>query len=194
MTNLDSILKNWDIANTGLSSQSYGFSSSHAWMWELDHKEDWVLKNWYFWAVVLEKTLESLLDSKEIQPVHPKGNQYWIFIERTDAETPILWPSDMKSLLVGKYLDTGKHWRQEKGMTEDEMAWWHHQFNGYKLGQIPGDGDRQGNQGCCSPCGHKQSDTTEQLNNNSLIYRWRAQLSRLSSTWASTVPETANKC
>ena len=115
MTNLDSILKRQThyFANKGPSSQSYGFSSSHVWMWELDYKENWVLKNWCFWTVVLEKTLESPLDSKEIQPVHPKGNQSWIFAERTDveAETPILWPPDAKSWLFGKDPDTGKDWR-----------------------------------------------------------------------------------
>ena len=105
-------------------SQSYSFSNSHVCMWELDHKEGWALKNWCFWTVVLEKTLESPLDCNEIQPVHPKGDQSWIFIGRTDAEaeTPILWPPD------------GKNWRQEeKGMTEDEMAGWHHGFNGHEL-------------------------------------------------------------
>ena len=110
------------------SSQSYGFSSSHVWMWELDHKESWVLKNWYFWTVVLDKTLESPLDCKEIQPVHPKGNQSWIFIGRTDveAETLILW-SPVKNWLIGKDPDAGKDWGQEeKGMTEAEMVGWHH--------------------------------------------------------------------
>ena len=109
-----------------MSSQSYGFSSSHVWMWELDYKESWVPKNWCFWTVVLEKTLESPLDSKETQPVSPKGNQSWIFIERTDAEaeTPVLWPPDAKNQLLGKYPDPGKDWRQEeKGTTEDEMVY-----------------------------------------------------------------------
>ena len=116
-------------ANKDPSRQSYGFSSSRVWMWELDHKESWVLKNWCFWTVVLEKTLESPLDCIEIQPVHPKGNQSWIFIGRTDAkaEAPILWPPDVKSWLIGKDPDAGKDWRQEeKGMTEDEMVGWHH--------------------------------------------------------------------
>ena len=111
-----------DFANKGPSSQSYGFSSSHVWMWELNYKENWALKNWCFWTVVLEKTLESLLDCKEIQPVHPKGNQSWIFIGRTDAEaeTPILWPPDVKSWLIWKDPDAGKDWREEgKGTTED---------------------------------------------------------------------------
>ena len=112
-------------ANKRPSSQSYGFSSSHVWMWELDYKESWVPKKWCFWTVVLEKTLESPLDCKEIQPGHPKGNQSWIFIGRTDAEaeTPIAWPSDMKSWLIWKDPDAGKDWRQEeKGMTKEKMV------------------------------------------------------------------------
>ena len=121
MTNLDSILKSRHyFADKGPSSQSYGFSSSHASMWELDHKEGWALKNWCFWTVVLEKTLESPLDSKEIQPVHPKGNQSWVFIGRTDveAETPVFWPPDVKNWLIWKDPDVGKDWRQEeKGTT-----------------------------------------------------------------------------
>ena len=113
MTNLDSILKSRDIhyfVNKGPSSQGYGFSSSHVWMWELDYEEGWAPKNWCFWTVVLEKTLESPLDCKEIQPVHPKVDQSWVFIGRTDveAETPIFWPPDTKSWLTGKYLDAGK--------------------------------------------------------------------------------------
>ena len=113
MTNLDSILKAETLlSNKGLSSQGYGFSSSHVWMWELDYKENWVVKNWCFWTVVLEKTLESPLDCKEIQPIHPKGDQSWMFIGRTDAEaeTPILWPPDVKSWLIGKDPDAGKDW------------------------------------------------------------------------------------
>ena len=123
-------------ANKGLSSQSYGFSSSHVWMWELDYKESWALTNWGFWPVVLENTLESPLDCKEMQPVHPKGNQSWIFIGRTDAEaeTPILWPPDAKSWLIWKDPDAGKEWRQEeKGMTEDDMVGWHHRLNGHEF-------------------------------------------------------------
>ena len=125
MTNLDSILKIRDyFANKGPSSQGYGFSSGHVWMWELDYKESWVPKNWCFWTVVLEKTLESPLDCKEIQPVHPKGDQSWVFIRRTDvkAETPILWSPDVKSLLIWKDPNAGKDWRRkEKGAAEDEM-------------------------------------------------------------------------
>ena len=122
--------------NKGPSSQSFGFSNSHSWMWKLDYKESWALKNGCFWTVVLEKTLESPLDSKEIQPVHPKGNQPWIFIGRTDpeAESPILWPPDAKNLLIGKDPDAEQHWRQEeKGMTEDEMVGWHHWHNGHEF-------------------------------------------------------------
>ena len=131
-------------ANKGLSSQSNGFFSSHVWMWELDHKEGWVPKNWCFRTVVLEKTLESPLDCKEIQPVNPKGNQPCIFIGRTDAEAEalILWPSDSKSWLIGKDPDAGKDWRQEeKGTTEDEMVGWHHRLNGHEFEQAPGDGE-----------------------------------------------------
>ena len=168
MTNLDSILKSRNIADKGPSSQSYGFSSSHVWIWELDHKESWVQKNWCFWPVVLEKTLESPLDCKEIQPVHPKGDQSWVFIGRTDAEgeTPILWPPDMKSWLTGKDPDAGKDWRWEEKTTEAEMVAWHRWCNGHgsKWTQAPGAGDRQGGLECCSPWGRKESDMTERLN------------------------------
>ena len=114
-----------DFANKGLSSQSSGFSSSHVWMWDLDHKEGWVLKNWCFWTVAQEKTLEGLLNSKEVKLVNPKGNQPWISIGRTDpeAETPIIWPPDVKSWLTGKDPDASKDWgHSEEGTTEDEMA------------------------------------------------------------------------
>ena len=120
--------------NKGPSSQSYGFSSSYGWMWELDYKEGWVPKNWCFCTVVLEKTLESPLDCKKIQPVHSKGDQSWIFIGRTDAEakTPILWPPDAKIWIIWKDPDTGKDWRwEEKGTTEDKIVGWHHQLNGH---------------------------------------------------------------
>ena len=126
------------LASKSLSSQSFVFSSSHVWLWELDYKESWVLKNWCFWTVVLEKTLESLLDCNDIQPVHPKENQFWILIGRTDAEAeaqaPILWLPDVKNKLIGKDPDAGKDWRQEeKGTTEDEMAGWHHWLNGHEF-------------------------------------------------------------
>ena len=136
MTNLESILKSRDnFVHKGPSSQGYGFSSSHVWMWELDYKESWVLKNWCFWTVVLDKTLESPLDCKEIQPVHLKGNQSWIFTGRTDAEAeiPIFWPSDA-NWLIWKDPDSGKDWGQgEKVTTEDEMVGWHHRLNGHEF-------------------------------------------------------------
>ena len=123
------------------------FSSSHVWMWELDYKESWALKNWCFWTVVLEKTLESPLDCKEIQPVHPKGNQSWVLIGRT--EIPILWPPDAKSWLIWKDPDAGKDWRlEEKGMPEDEMVGWHHWLDGYEFEQALGVGDGQGGLAC----------------------------------------------
>ena len=137
MTNLDSILKSRDITlPTSTSSQGYGFSSGHVWMWELDCEESWALKDWCFWTVVLEKTLESPLDCKEIQPVHPKGDQSWVFIGRTDveAEIRIFWPPDEKGWLIWKDPDAGKDWSQEKGMTEDEMVGWHHRLNGHEFG------------------------------------------------------------
>ena len=124
-------------ANKGPSSQGYGFSNGHVWMWELDCEEGWAPKNWCFGTVVLEKTLESPLDCKEIQTVHPKGDQSWVFIGRTDVEveTPILWPPDAKSWLIWEDPDVGKDWRQEeKGKTEDEMVRWHHWLNGHEFG------------------------------------------------------------
>ena len=132
-------------ANKGPSSQSCGFPSSHVWVWELDHKESWAPKNWWFWTVVLEKTLQSTLDSKMIKLVNPKGNQSWIFIGRTDAEaeTPILWLPDVKNWLIWKDPDAGKDWGQEKGTTEDEMVGWHHWFNGHEFKQALGVGDGQ---------------------------------------------------
>ena len=139
---------------------------------ELDYKERWALKNWCFWTVILETTLEGPLDCKEIQPVHPKENQSWIFIGRTysEAETPILWPPDGKSWLIGKDPDAGKDWRrEEKGMTEDEMVAWHHRLNGHGFEQTPGIVDGQGGLACCSLWGLKESDMTEQLNWTELI-------------------------
>ena len=123
-------------AHKGPYGQSYGFSSSHVWIWELDHKEDWVLKNWCFWTVVSEKTLGSPLDCKGIQPVLPKGDQSWIFIGRTDAEAeiPILWPPDEKSWLIWKDPDAGKDWRQKKRTREDKIVGWHHQLNAHQSG------------------------------------------------------------
>ena len=124
--------------NKGPSSQNYGFSSSHVWMWELNPKEGWTLKNWCFWTVVLEKILESPLDCKEIQPVHAKGNLSWIFIGRSDAEaeTPLLWTPDAKNWLIWKDSNAGKGWRREKRMTEDKMVGWHHWLNGHSLSKF----------------------------------------------------------
>ena len=136
-------------------------------MWELDYKESWVPKNWCFWTMVLEKTLESPLDCKEIQQVHPKGSQSWIFIGRTDAkaENPILWAPDAKNWFIRKDPDVGKDWRQkEKGLTENEMVQYHHQLNGHEFGQALGVGDGQGSLVFCSPWGRKESDMTEWLN------------------------------
>ena len=159
-------------------------------MWELDYKESWTSKNWCFWTVVLEKTLESPLDCKEIQPVHRKGDQSWVFIGRTndEAETPIHWPPDAKSWLIGKDPDAGKDWGQEeKGMAEDEMVRWHHQLNGHGFGWTPGVGDGQGGLACCGSWGCKELDTTEWLNwaeatTNLLSYSSPCQKSRMSLT------------
>ena len=143
-------------ADKGPSSQGYGLSSSHVWMWELDHKESWAPKNWRFWTVALEKTLECPLDCKEIQPVHPKGNQSWIVIGRTDAEAEasMFWPTHAKNWLTGKDPDAGKDQRQEeKGTTEDEMVGWHHRLTGHEFEQALGVGDGQGSLACCSPWG-----------------------------------------
>ena len=148
-------------------SQSYGFSGAHVWMLALEHKEGLVPKNWCFWIMVLEKTLESPLDYKEIQPVHPRGNQSWIFTGRTDAEAkaPILWPPDAKNWPIGKDPDAGKDWGQEeKQVAKDEMVGWHHWLSGREFEQAPGVGDGQGSLVCCSPWGCKESDRTEQLN------------------------------
>ena len=144
MMNLDSVLKRQrnHFAHKGPYSQSRGFSSSYIWMWELNYKEGWSPKNWCFWIVVLEKTLQSPLDNKEMKPVNLKGNQSWIVIGRTDAEAeaPILWPPDAKSWLIGKDLDAGKDWCQKEKMTAGhEMVGWHHQPNAHEFVQTPGD-------------------------------------------------------
>ena len=169
MTNLDSLLKSKRhyFANKGPSSQGYGFSSGHVWMWELEYKESWVQKNWCFWTVVLERIFENPLDCKEIQPAHPRGDQSWVFTRRTDveAETPILWPPDAKSWLIWKDPDAGKDWGQEeKGTTEDKMVGLYHWLNGPGFGWTLEVGDGQGGLACCGSWGHKESDTTEQLN------------------------------
>ena len=167
-------------ANKRPSSQGYGFSCGHVWMWELDCEEGWAPKNWCFWNVVLEKTLESPLDCKEIQPVHSEGDQPWVFSERNDAkaETPILWPPHAKSWLIGKDSDAVRDWgREEKGMAEDEMAEWHHWLDGHESDWTLGIGDGQGGLACCDSWGCKNSDTTEQLNWSdsfwySFIFEW----------------------
>ena len=165
MTNIDNILRNKDI--TLLTKvhmvramvfpvAMYGCES-----WTVRKVE--LPKNFYFWVFLLEKTLESPLDCKEIKPVNVKGNQPWIFLGRSDAEAevPILWPPDVKSWLIRKDHDAGKDWRQEeKGMTEDEMVGWHHWLNGHEFEQAPGDGEGQGSLMCCSPWGHKEWNTT----------------------------------
>ena len=150
-------------ANKGPSSQSYGFFSSHAWMWELEYKDSWAPKNWCFWTVVLEKTPESPLDCKDIQPVHSEGDQPWDFFGRNDAkaESPVLWPPHVKSWLTGKDSDAGQ---DKKGMAEDEMAGWHHGLDGHEFEGTQGVGDGQGGLVCCNSWGHKESDTTEGLN------------------------------
>ena len=169
MTNLDNMLKSRDI--TLLTKvrivKARVFSGSHVWMWELDHKESCELKNLCFQTVVLEKNLESPLDCKEIQPVHSKGDQSWVFIGRTDAgaETPILWPPDAKSWLFWKDPDAGRDWGQEeKGTTEDEMAGWHHWLDGHVFGKTPRVGDGQGGLECCNSWDRKELDMTERLN------------------------------
>ena len=175
MTNLGSKLKSWDISLLTkvhiVKAMVFPVVMYECERWTI--KEDWVLNNWCFWTIVLEKTLASSLDCKEIKPVNPKGNQSWVFTGRTDAEaeTPILWAPDSKSRLTGKDPDAGKDWRrEEKGMIEDEMVGWHHWLNGHEFEQAPGIGDGQGNLACCSPWGPKELGTTERL-------KWTEQLS-----------------
>ena len=173
MTNLDSILKSRDIT---LPTKVHLVKSIVflvvMYGCELECEDSWVLKNWCFWIVVLEKTLESPLDCKAIQPVHPKGDQSWVFIGRTnaEAETPVLWPHHAKSWLIGKDSDAGRDWGQEeKVTTEDEMAGWHHQLNGREFRWTPGVVDGQGGLACCDSWGHKEPDTPERLNWTELI-------------------------
>ena len=158
--------------NKGPSSQGYGFSSGHVWMWELDCEESWAPKNWCFWTVVLEKTLESLLDCKEIHPVHSKWDQSWVFFGRTDAKG---WNSSTLATSCEKFTNwkdsnAGRYWgKEEKGMTEDEMAGWHHWHDGHKSEWTPGVGDGQGGLACCDSWHCKESDTTERLNWTDLV-------------------------
>ena len=166
MIDLDSTLKSRDIT-LSTKVQGYGFSCGHVWMRELDCEESWAPKNWCFWTVVLEKTLESPLDCKEIQPVRPKGDQSWVFIGKTDAEaeTPILWLPHGKSWLIWKDPDADRDWGQEeKGMTGDEMAGWLHWLDAPEFGWTPGVGDGQGGLSCCNSWGLEESDMTEWLN------------------------------
>ena len=172
------------MTNLDPSSQGYGFSSGHVWMWELDCEESWAPKNWCFWTVVLEKTLESPLDFKEIQPVHSEGDQSWVFFGRNDAkaESPVLWPPHVKSWLIGKDSDAGRDWGQEeKGTTEDELAGLHHWLDRCESEWTLGVGDGQGGLACCNSWGCKDSDMTERMNLNwtdgvgiiiNLFYRW----------------------
>ena len=156
-------------ANKTMHSQNYDLSSSHVWMWQMDHKEVRTLKNWCFRTAVLEKTLKSYLGRKEIKSINPKGNQSWIFIGKSDAEAeaPILQPPDVKRWLTGKDPGAGKDWRQvEKGTTEDKIVGWHHWLNGHEFKQTTGDDEGQGRLVCCRPWGCKELDTTEWLNNN----------------------------
>ena len=154
-------------ANKSPSSQSYGFSRNHVWMWVLDHKEGWAQKNWCFW-IVLEKTLESPLNRKETKPVNPKGNQCWLFMEGLVVKLQyfghLMQRTDSfeKTLMLGKI----EAIQEEKGMTEDEMVGWHHWLSGHEFEQAPGVGKGQGSLECYSPWGHKESDTTERLNNS----------------------------
>ena len=161
--------------NKGPYSQSYGFSSSHIWMWELDHKESWARKNWCLRIVVLEKILRVPWTARRSNQSILKENQSWIFIGRTEAEaeTSILWPPDAKIWLTEKDIDAGKNWRQEKGRTEDEMVGWHHCLNGREFEQAPGVGDGQWSLVCCSPWGHRVGhDWATELTHSSIL-PWR---------------------
>ena len=167
LTNVNSILKSRDITLSTKFHLVKAMVFPVVWMWELDYKESWSPKNWSFLTVVLEKTLENSLDCKEIKPVNPKGNQSWIFIGGTDAETEasVLWTPDAENWLIGRDPDVGRDWRQEeKGTTEDETIGWHHRLDGDEFEQGPGIGDGQWSQVCCSLWGHKELDTTGRLN------------------------------
>ena len=172
-------------ADKGPSSQSYGFPSSRVWIWKLNYKESWAPKNWCSWTAVLEKTLESPLDSKKIKPVNPKGKQPWIFIKRTEAEakTPVLCPLDGKSWLIGKDPDVEKDWKQEeKRTTEDEMVGWHHQLDRHEFQQSPGVGEGQGSLVCCSPRGLKEStQLSDWTRTTTVTLAWYPEL--IPSSW-----------
>ena len=174
-------------SSKGLSSQGYGFSSGHLWMWELDCEESWAMKNWCFWTMVLEKALESPLDCKEIQPVHSEGDQSWVFFGRNDAkaETPVLRPPHAKNWLIGKDSDAGRDWGQEeKGTTEDGMAGWHHRLNGREFEWTLGVGDGQGGLLFCNSWGRRESDMIEWLN-------W-TELGEISKHWI-FIPNARNQ-
>ena len=184
-TKVNSILRSRDIfAHKSLYSQSYGFSGSQLWVWKLDHKEGWALKNWCFCTVFLEKTLVTPLDSKEIKPVNPKGNQRWIFTGRTDAgaEATILWPPDAKNWLIGKDPDPGKYWRwEEKGKTEDEVVGWNHQLNGHKFEQTLGDSERDRAAWCASV--HEVAKSQTQLTKGIITTNVCSVTVVISSSW-----------
>ena len=175
------------LANKGPSSQSYGFSSSHVLMWELDYKESWAPKNGCFWTVVLEKTLESPLDCREIQPIHPKGDQSSVFIGRIDAaaETTIVWRPDVKNWLIGNDPDVGKieGRRRRQRMREDEMFGWHHQLDGHEFEQPPGVGDGQRSLVCCSPWGFRR-----------VRYDWVTEMTDASNFLPSPIPKILITC
>ena len=155
------------IQDRWVTVKAMAFSSSHVWIWQLDYKAGWTLNNWCFWIVVLEKMLESSLGCKDNKPINLRGNQSWVFIRRTDVEVLILWPPYAKSHLTGKDTNAGKDWKQKKKKeTENEMVGWHQWLNGHEFEQTLGDGEGQGSLVCCSPWGHKESDTTWQLNNS----------------------------